>query len=165
MITWKKIWSLPLILVLVITVLDQWTKTQIATSQYLRFGGKIEIIPEIFNIVYVTNTGAAWGMFSRQATLLAVISGIVFIVLVLWFRKFTDNFTERCVAVSLMLGGIAGNFIDRVSYGAVIDFLSFTYRSFEWPAFNVADSAICVGVTILAISTLVRPETKLDAAR
>ena len=155
---WNKVTRLPSLFILVIVVLDQWSKLRILNSEFLCRGGRIEIIPNFFHVVFVTNTGAAWGILTSQTTLLALISAIVFCVLVAYFEKFTCGFLERCVAISLLMGGIAGNFIDRIWRRTVIDFLSFTYKSFEWPAFNIADSAICVGVGVFVISSWLRPE-------
>ena len=155
-ITWKKIWSLPALVITLIVTADQWSKFIILNTRTLDFGGKIEVIPNIFHIVCVRNSGAAWGILSNSTTLLTVISAVVFVVMLFTYSRMTGNYGERCFAVSVMMGGILGNFIDRAFRKSVIDFLSFTYKSFEWPAFNIADSAICIGVAIYSISSVIR---------
>ena len=156
--TWKKVWSIPALVVAIIIVADQWTKYIVLKSTDLNFGGQIEVIPSFFRIVRVRNPGAAWGILPNYTWLLALISGVVFILMTIFFNRLTSDLKERCIGASLMMGGIAGNLIDRVWYGSVIDFLSFNYKSFEWPAFNVADSAICIGVALISISSFLRPD-------
>ena len=142
----------------IIVLLDQWTKYVVLRSSILDFGGTIEVVPNFFRIVRVKNPGAAWGILPNHTSLLALISAVVFIFMTIYYRGLTGGHTERCIGASLMMGGIAGNLIDRVWYGSVIDFLSFNYKSFEWPAFNVADSTICIGVAVFSISSFLRPD-------
>ncbi len=155
----KKVWQLPAFLITIIAFFDQWTKSIITRSDELYLGGSIEVVPDLFHIVYVQNTGAAWGIMSDSPELLTWISGTVFALMIIYFRKFTSDLPERCLAISFILGGIVGNFIDRISRQSVTDFLSFTYKSFEWPAFNIADSAICIGVIIYTTSSFLRPDS------
>ena len=157
-LSWNKVWSLPALVIAFIVIADQWTKYNILQSSFLQSGEKIEVIPNFFHIVCVKNPGAAWGILSNHTSMLALVSGAVFIFMTVYYHQLTASLIECCVAISLIMGGIAGNFIDRVYYGTVVDFLSFTYKSFEWPAFNIADSAICVGVAIYLISSLLRPD-------
>jgi len=149
---------MPALIALLLLVLDQWTKHLIMTAENLSFGGQIEVIPGFFSIVHVRNPGAAWGILANRTGFLALLSAVVLITLVIGFQRFVGGWTERAWAMSLIMGGIAGNLIDRVAYGAVVDFLNFTFGSYQFPAFNVADSAICVGVTIYVVSTFLRPE-------
>ncbi len=122
------------------------------------YGGRIEVIPNFFYIVHVRNTGAAWGILSEHSTMLAIISAVVFVVMITFYKSLADGYIERCCAITLMMGGICGNLIDRVVHKGVVDFLSFSYKSLEWPSFNVADSAICIGVGAYSISSLLRPD-------
>jgi signal peptidase II len=156
--SWHQVWSLPAQVALVVLILDQWTKRLIMTADELRFGSQMEIIPGFFSIVHVRNTGAAWGILANRTGFLALLSAVVLVVLVLCFRRFVGGWRERAWAISLIMGGIAGNLVDRVAYGSVVDFLNFTFGSYQFPAFNVADSAICVGVGLYVLSTFVRPE-------
>ncbi len=146
--------GLPGLLFVVIVILDQLSKYLVLTQWPI--GSNHVVIRGFFNLVHLRNTGAAWGMFRGQSQILAALSILVFAFIIWKFHHLSDHFSERAVALGLILGGIGGNLIDRVLHGEVVDFLLFYYRSFQWPAFNVADSAICVGVAIFVISSLFR---------
>jgi signal peptidase II len=103
------------------------------------------------------NTGAAWGMLPNQTGLLAVFSLVVATILLWRFDYLVETWAERAIALALVLSGIVGNLIDRVFRGEVVDFILLFYRSFHWPAFNVADSAITCGVAVFVISSFIRP--------
>ncbi len=156
-ISWTTFWNLPALVISLIVILDQFTKYLIITSEHLTYGGRIEVVPNFFYIVHVRNTGAAWGILSEHTTLLAMVSAVVFTFMIKYYASLTTGFIERCYAITFMMGGIGGNLIDRVVHKSVVDFLSFSYKSFEWPSFNVADTAICIGVGIFSISSFVRP--------
>lgn len=146
---------LPLGISLGVVLLDQATKYLVCKDLTV-WTSRIDVLPGVFSIVHVRNTGAAWGILRGQAVLLAVLSIGVGAAIVLRFRQLVEGHRERVWALGLVLGGIAGNLVDRVLWGSVIDFLSFYYRSFEWPAFNVADSAISCGVGLFVVSSLMR---------
>jgi signal peptidase II len=141
-----------------ILVLDQITKMVVENN----ITSSIKVIPGLFNLVFVKNTGAAWGILADKGWLLLVISTVVFVLIVVFIRRITEGWTERYYSMALIAGGIAGNSIDRIWRGAVVDFLDFYCGSYHWPAFNVADSAICVGVFIFIISSWVRPQPGAD---
>ena len=116
---------------------------------------RVVVVKGFFDLVYRTNPGAAFSLFQGQKNLLAYIS-ILAVGALIWFRKHFDNGTRASkIAIGLMLGGILGNLIDRIAYKTgVVDFarIYIEHRGggvSEWPAFNIADSAICVGVAIL----------------
>ena len=133
-----------------LALLDQVTKYLIRKN--LVPGECIEIIPGLFNISYVRNTGAAWGMLSGFGDLLIILSLVMLFVLVFFRKHFlTDTLMHR-IATGLMLAGIIGNLIDRIRLGYVVDFLDFHWHMHHFPSFNVADSAICVGVGLYMIS-------------
>ena len=116
-----------------------------------------------FTLDHVINQGAAWGMFQGRMGPLSVISATVFLGLCFFYLKFTEGYFEREVSLGLLQGGIFGNFIDRIgSFGrpGVVDFLDFTIFHYDFPAFNIADAAICIGVIIYCISSFKRPELK-----
>lgn len=139
--------------------LDQITKFLVV--KYVHdLGTRFIVIPGFFDITYVQNRGAAWGILSGRLWLLMTISFAVFALLLLLYRKLCEGWVERYYALALIGSGILGNCTDRIARGAVVDFLRFYVQSWEWPSFNVADSAICVGVTVFIISTLFRPEQK-----
>jgi len=142
-------------------VLDQITKAVVVA--YIEFGTQITIIPKIFNLTYITNKGAAWGILHGKAYLLLIISVVFFLFIIIFLRRLCDGWSERYWAFMLILSGIVGNTMDRVFRGGeVVDFLQFYFLNikYQWPSFNVADSCITIGVLIFVISTLFRPEHK-----
>ncbi len=157
----KKIIICSLLLAGFLLVLDQITK--ILTVLYIPEHKLISVIPRFFNLTYLNNPGAAWGMFAGQGKLLLAISAVVFIAVIYFLRSLTEGWPERYFAMFMVLSGIAGNSIDRVWKGQVVDFLDFYIMDYHWPSFNVADSAITVGVTIFIISSLFRPQEKKKA--
>ena len=143
--------------VVVIVVLDQVTK--IVVDRNMALHSSIPIVDGIFNLTYIRNPGAAFGIFSgnhkafRVPFLIAVsVAAVGFIVILL--RRLPSGSTGLITALSFILGGAVGNLIDRVLYGEVIDFLDVYWRNYHWPAFNVADSFITVGVLITACHLL-----------
>ncbi|MGH8526398.1 MAG: signal peptidase II [Gammaproteobacteria bacterium] len=141
-----------LFLSLPLYALDQWTKQVV-----LRFISPEEsrpVIPDFFNLVNVTNTGAAFGSFRNNNTFFIVISSIaLLIVLVLLLRPRPPD-VWRDVSLALLLAGILGNLTDRLLYGHVIDFLLVDLHiryADPWPAFNVADSCISIAVVLFII--------------
>ena len=151
----KKLFHKCGIIFFILVVLDQLTKYLIVANSELIYKPLV-VIPGLFNIVSVRNTGAAWGMFHGNNVILLFIASIAFCVLIIFFRSITEMCPERYIALSLVLSGIVGNSIDRLFRHSVVDFLDFCIGSYHWPAFNVADSAICIGVCILVISFLFR---------
>lgn len=124
-------------------------------------GTRISVIPGIFDITYITNKGAAWGMFSGKGALLLTVSVVVFVLITFFLKQICEGWTERYYALLLVISGIIGNSADRIFRGAVVDFLRFHWQNkIEWPSFNIADSAICAGVCIFVLSMLIRPEKK-----
>jgi signal peptidase II len=132
-----------------ITILaDQLTKAWVLNS--FRLYESREVIPDLFNLVYVTNTGAAFSMLADVDSawkhyFFLGIGGVAVIGLTIaWFRLRKEN-SLYGVALALICGGAVGNLIDRIRFGSVVDFLDFHLAGHHWPAFNIADSAICVG--------------------
>ena len=135
--------------------LDQASKLAIDASMQLY--QSIELIP-FFNLTYVRNTGAAFSFLSEaggwQRWFFAILASIISIVLAVWLAKLKKHEILMAASLSLILGGAIGNLIDRVLYGYVIDFLDVYYQSWHWPAFNVADSAISVGVILMLLESV-----------
>ena len=154
----RKIFRLAVLTGIIFLILDQLTKYWVVKE--IPFGSRLTVIPGFFNLTYVTNTGAAWGILSGRYWLLLSISAAVFAAAIWYLRTLTEGWTERYFAVFLVMSGILGNSIDRIFRGAVVDFLQFYIGKYAWPSFNVADSCICVGVFIYILSTLFRPERK-----
>lgn len=133
------------LIALLVFVLDQITKYVIkANISPYRI---IEVLP-FFNIVYVENIGSAFGMFKSLGNFFfIVIAALAMVFVTVLMIKDKDN----RLAFSLILGGAAGNFIDRVIHGYVIDFLDVYLGKYHWPAFNVADSALTIGIILIAV--------------
>jgi signal peptidase II len=128
---------------LIILALDQATKYYIKT--HIGPFDPLRILP-FFDIVYVENTGSAFGMFKfLGSSFFIVVSVVAIIVLSVLVIKDMRN----RIAYSLLLGGAAGNLLDRLFYGHVIDFLDVYVGRYHWPAFNVADSALTIGIALL----------------
>jgi len=151
------------IIFVIFVVLDQVTKCWVVAHPEL-IRRPFIVIPNLFSIVSVRNTGAAWGMFNGNNILLFIVALIAFFILIIFFRSITEQCRERYIALSLILSGIVGNSIDRIFRKSVVDFLDFYLGSYHWPAFNVADSAICIGVTLLVLSFLFRKQLQVDQA-
>jgi len=143
---------LPLLITIFITVLDQATKLWVRADFAL--GESREIIADFFYFTYLRNPGAAWGILGGHNTVLTLLSIVMLAVIFIFRRSFLSDTWEHRVALGLMVGGIIGNLMDRVRFGYVVDFLDFRIFGYPWPVFNVADSAICVGVGIYVISSL-----------
>src|SRR5436305_8708591 len=116
-----------------------------------------EVIPDIFSLVHVTNTGAAFGSFRNNNTFFIVLScvALVFVVALLLRRRAPDAW--RDVSLALLLAGVMGNLTDRLLHGHVTDFLLFDLHipfAHPWPAFNVADSCICIAVLCFVIHSM-----------
>ncbi len=142
---------LALLLTLAIAVLDQATKYWIL--QHFYPGEARPVIDGCFNLVFVRNTGAAWGMFGGFNLWLAVLSAVMFVLMVAFRRQFLSDSLAHRVALGLMLGGIIGNLFDRVKLQFVVDFLDFHWGAHHFPSFNVADSAICIGVGVYVLTS------------
>jgi signal peptidase II len=134
------------IIALLIIMLDQITKHLVL--KYLNPFESIEILP-VLHLVLVSNKGGAFGMFKGTGSTLFIGISIVAIIFVIWLLICTK---EDYVGLSLIMGGAIGNLIDRLHYGWVVDFIDFSIGKFHWPAFNVADSALTIGVTIMLLA-------------
>jgi len=148
----------------VIVTLDQITKALIVNT--FSRGQSKEIIPGLFDLCHTRNTGAVFGMFPGRSWLFAALTLAAIAILVLLVRSLEDSASRwQYVAYGLIIGGAIGNLIDRVRVGSVTDFLDFYIGRYHWPAFNVADSAVCVGVAFLLLSTIIAAKReKCDAA-
>lgn len=135
-----------------IIILDQLSK--FIVQQKLDLGQIIPIIPSFFNLTYVLNPGAAFGFLSGASAAFRgpffITISVLAVLFILYYRsRHREIGVLPSVALALILGGALGNLIDRLRLGMVVDFLDFYYRSYHWPAFNLADSAITVGVALM----------------
>lgn len=146
------------IILLVLLGLDQLTKYLIVLN--LELYEVRPLIPGMFNLVHVTNKGAAFSMFASVDSPLrhyffVAVNSAAFIGLTIAAWKMSAQHLLYRLSFAMIAAGAVGNLIDRLRFGAVIDFLDFYVGSFHWPAFNVADSAICVGVALLFVMNVI----------
>ena len=132
-----------------IAALDQFTKWLVVRS--IRPEESRVVISGFFDLVNWRNTGAAWGILQNYNLVLTAVSVLTVLALYLFRHSFQLRRPGPRIALGLIAGGIIGNLIDRARVGHVIDFLFFYIGQYHWPAFNVADSAICVGVSLYII--------------
>lgn len=156
-----------------IILLDQFTKWLILS--YVPLYGSIPVIPGFFDVVHVRNTGAAFGFLAGsdhafRQPFFYLVAIVAVVVLVGLFRRLSPRDVVMSWVVALVAGGLVGNLIDRVRFGNVVDFLSFHWRDasvdwrilnwslhfrWEWPSFNIADSAITMAMVLLVLNMLV----------
>ena len=135
-------------------LLDQGTKLAIDSS--MKLYQSIPVLP-FFKLTYVHNTGAAFSFLSEaggwQRWFFAGLALAISCGIAVWLARLKQHETLLAVALSLVLGGAIGNLIDRLAYGYVIDFLDVYYQTWHWPAFNIADSAITLGVILMLLES------------
>ncbi|MFT4413490.1 signal peptidase II [Fredinandcohnia humi] len=146
------------LLALFIILLDQATKWIIVS--YMNIGDRITVIENFLYITSHRNRGAAWGILQGQMWFFYIVTVIVVVMLVIYIQRLQSNQRLFGLALSLMLGGAIGNFIDRIFRKEVVDFIDTYIFTYDFPIFNIADSALVVGVGIILILTLF--EGKLD---
>ncbi len=140
------------LIALFVILLDQLTKWLIAHNMYLG-----ESIPIIDNVLYITshrNRGAAWGILEGQMWLFYLITVIVIVGIMYYLHKAAKGKRLLGISLALMLGGAIGNFIDRVVRKEVVDFIHTYIFGYNFPVFNIADSALVIGVGLLMIQML-----------
>jgi signal peptidase II len=140
-----------------IVLLDQITKAHILQS--LALNHTTAIIPGFFNITHIHNPGGAFGLManlnaSMRAILFLIISSLAVGLIFYFYQKTPPTHRWLATAFALIFGGAIGNLIDRVRFGTVVDFLDFYIGTLHWPAFNVADSAITIGICIFVYHIL-----------
>lgn len=142
-------------LAVVVFLSDQATKDWAVRS--LALDGDREIVPHLFYLTRTTNTGGAFGLFPTATWILALTAFIAVVGIIAYALRARWPLPWLVgIALALPLGGAAGNFLDRVRLGHVVDFIGVYIGTYSFPIFNVADSAICIGVALLAISFLRR---------
>jgi signal peptidase II len=128
---------------------DQFTKLLVIRN--IRFGTYIDpkpipVLDGFFYLVHIGNTGSAWGMFQDFGFILALFALIAITVIFLFRRMLLLHLISMQLVFGVLIGGILGNFFDRMLIGHVVDFIDIHLPFYRWPAFNIADSAICIGV-------------------
>jgi signal peptidase II len=146
-----------LLIALIVVVLDRWTKHVVA--ERISLYSHIQIIPGFFRLTHTENTGAAFSLFADSTApwkSLFLIGFSVVALTVVSFLLWKNNHAHLAtgIGLSLIMGGALGNLWDRVARGRVVDFLLFYIHRYQWPVFNLADSAIVVGAGLLVIEIL-----------
>lgn len=145
------------LLAVLVVILDRWSKRLVAT--HIQMYTHIQVIPGFFRITHTENTGAAFSLFAdspshwKTAALITFSVVAMIVVSILLWRQ-TRALTLTGIAFSLILGGAVGNLWDRVASGRVVDFLLFYVKQYQWPVFNLADSAIVVGASLLVLEII-----------
>ena len=157
----KRKWLVLVCVSAVSAALDQWTKQLVHAR--IPLARHVPVIQGFFDLVHVRNRGGAFGLFSSmdaslRGPVFLVLSIAAIVLVVGMIRKAPDDRWGLVTALSLVLGGAIGNLIDRIRLGEVIDFLDFYRGRYHWPAFNVADVAIVIGVGILMIDLIRHPD-------
>ena len=140
------------IIALVIIAVDQLTKKLVVDN--MEIGESIEVINNFLYITSHRNPGAAWGILAGQMWFFYLVTVVVIVGLVIYIQKMAKQHVMLGVSLALMLGGAIGNFIDRVRHQEVVDFVHTYIFGYNFPIFNVADSALTVGVVLLIIFML-----------
>ncbi|HUK26065.1 MAG TPA: signal peptidase II [Terriglobales bacterium] len=157
-----------LLIAFLVVLLDRFSKRLVASR--ISMHDSITVIPGFFRITHVENSGAAFGLFADSPSewkiaMLVLFSLVALVIVVALLWKNSHSLTTTGVGLSLILGGAIGNLWDRLVNGKVVDFLLFYIGQYQWPAFNVADSAIVVGAGLLVFEILfVKPAPKETSA-
>lgn len=150
-----------------LVALDQLVKIYIHTHFHL--GESVTVIPNFFNITYVRNFGAAFGFLAEshpsfRELFFLTMPPIALVIILAILRGVKDDDTKQIIALSSIFGGAIGNYIDRIRFRYVIDFLDFhIYNRWSWPAFNIADMAIVCGVGLLLVLMFLENKKKEKA--
>ena len=150
------------LIAVLILILDQATKW--LASARLDGHEAIEIIPGYLRLSFIRNSGVAFGLFTEvqsawKPIILSLLAVAAIIVIVVYSRRMTSRRILLRVALAIIMGGILGNLADRLVHGSVVDFIEFhVHESFYWPTFNVADSAITIGIALLLMDALRNPQ-------
>ena len=139
---------------------DQFTKYWISVK--LREGDEIDIIKGFFKLSYTENPGIAFGMLNNGNVkwLLVSVSVAAIMVVVYYMIRTSASNTLLLWSLALLAAGICGNLIDRVRLGRVIDFILVYYKDYQWPVFNIADTAITIGAALMAIELFLSPQAE-----
>lgn len=140
------------VIAVVMIIIDQWTKYLVIEN--MTIGESIPIIDNIFYLTSHRNPGAAWGILQGQMWFFYIITLIVVGIIIYYIEHYAKTNRLLGISLGLVLGGAIGNFIDRVRFQEVVDFLDVYIFSYDYPIFNVADSSLVVGVILIGIITL-----------
>jgi signal peptidase II len=157
-------YRLLLLVSLVVLTLDQATKYYI--DSHFALYESVTVLPNFFHISYVRNQGAAFGLLANHAFRVPFFISVAVIAAIgiLWYlHRLGDGPKRHILALSLIFSGAVGNLIDRIRLGEVIDFIVVHWYQYHWPAFNVADSSICIGVGLLLLDLWQQEKARKNA--
>ncbi|AFJ01642.1 Lipoprotein signal peptidase [Methylophaga frappieri] len=146
---------------LTVFIIDQISKTVMVN--WLSLYETVPVMP-FFNLTLAHNTGAAFSFLAGaggwQRWFFVVLAVLVSLVLAVWMRRLSSADKVEAISLALIIGGAIGNVMDRLVYGYVVDFLDVYVGTYHWPAFNIADSAICIGAILLIMDSFRKPAVK-----
>ena len=140
------------ITIVIVLIFDQGTKLMVKTTMSLY--ESIPLIPNIFHLTYIVNPGAAFGLLANQRVFFIVITTIILLAVIYFYKQLKGPHLLLRIALGMVVGGALGNLVDRVRMGTVTDFFDFRI----WPVFNIADSAIVLGMIYISYQLLFRGE-------
>ncbi|WP_430786077.1 signal peptidase II [Virgibacillus flavescens] len=146
------------IIAAIIIIIDQLTKWVVIKNMELY--EQITIVENFFHLTSHRNKGAAWGILEGKMIFFYIVTTVVVLGVIYYMQKYARNDKFLAVSLSFILGGAIGNFIDRLFRGEVVDFLDFIIFGYDFPIFNVADSSLVVGVTLILIATFFEEKQK-----
>jgi signal peptidase II len=158
-----------LLVTLIVFALDHLTKYLVSVSPSLHRG--VDIIPGFFSLSYVLNSGVAFGIFQESQSawkpyLLSGLAVLAVVVIAIYSSRMPSDRLLLQLALAVTMGGILGNFTDRILRGSVVDFIELHIKdSFHWPTFNIADSAITIGIALLMVDALRHPDRGVSAGK
>jgi signal peptidase II len=148
-------------------ILDQWTKV-VARAELRPLGFRPKVVVDgYFDLRYAENPGVAFSMFQSLPggrVVLTLLAVAAFVLVLVYLHKTAPEATRLHIALGLVGGGAIGNLVDRVLYGKVTDFIIWKYHGHEWPAFNVADAALCIGVGLMVLDMLLTRNKEASAS-
>ncbi|WP_163536733.1 signal peptidase II [Gracilibacillus sp. YIM 98692] len=142
----------------VVILLDQWTKWLVV--RHMEIGQSIEVIDSFVYLTSHRNPGAAWGILAGQMTFFYIITAVVIAFVVYYIQKYSKDSKILAIALAFILGGAVGNFIDRLFRKEVVDFFDVYIGTYDYPIFNIADSALVMGVIAILIATILDERKK-----
>jgi signal peptidase II len=140
------------LIALVVLILDQGSKYIVSHAMHV--GDNIPVIPNVFYITSLRNTGAAWSILEGKMLFFYIVSLVVLGIVIYYMQKIGRFRPLLGTSLGLILGGTLGNFLDRLIHGKVVDFIHVYLGTYSYPIFNIADSALCIGAILLLIYSL-----------
>ena len=154
LLAYRWFWLLAALVIAADRLSKAWIVARLPFGTYGEGTGAITVIQGWMYLVHVGNTGAAWSLFSGRSVWLAILAAATLVGIFLWRRQLGLKSAGVQVCFGLLCGGIAGNLIDRLRHGHVIDFIDLHFGTYIYPTFNIADSGICVGVVLYLLQSL-----------